>query len=133
MSSTPDKISVVVFLKRKPGTTKEEFAEYYNSVHAKMAEALFGHLYESYTRNLVRTSGALASAVPDGAAAEGDDLYDAITVITFANREALAEMQRLTQEPDQLKAFLDDEDKFLDRSSKIAFMCDQYVSAPVTR
>ncbi|GAB2810146.1 hypothetical protein GCM10027073_48220 [Streptomyces chlorus] len=132
MSSTePQKISVVLFLKRKPGTTKEEFAAHYNRIHAKMAQDCFGHLYDSYTRNLVRSSGEHAST-SDTNASVGDDPYDAITVITFRDREALAGMQRLVQDPDQLAAFLDDEDKFLDRSSKMAFMCDQYASEPVS-
>ncbi|WP_327241810.1 EthD domain-containing protein [Streptomyces sp. NBC_01320] len=93
LSKDADKISIVLLLKRKPGTTKEQFRDHYNSVHAKMAEDCFRHVFDSYTRNLILTSGTHASTAPDGEAVD-DSPYDAITVRTRAD---LAEMQQVVQ------------------------------------
>ncbi|WP_327241833.1 EthD domain-containing protein [Streptomyces sp. NBC_01320] len=118
------RVSLVLLLKRKPGISMEEFRQHYDNVHAKMAEKCFDHVYDRYSRNFI-------TADPD-LWATGEEVneapYDAVTVISFLSMEGLEEMQRLVQEPEQFKAFLDDENSFLDQSSRISFLCEESVS-----
>lgn len=142
-------ITITLLLKRKPGTTKQQFRTRYER-HADIAHRHLGHLYLRYLRNytvaqtgyaeepggageparyLDPESNPIISARPDKANPQPDTMFDVITTITLADEDALAEMQRICAVPEIFQEFMGDEAEWLDQANKIVFITDE-VSTP---
>ena len=111
-------IKSVTLIKRKPGLSREEFIQYYEEVHAPVAVKYFP-TFKKYVRNYVIPS-------PD---AKGPD-FDCITEIWFEDvRAAMAVTEALGNYDTEIgRIFLQDEEKFMDRKSKISFLVEERVS-----
>jgi len=71
---------LVFLLKRKPGTTKEQFREHYETSHVKLAEKYIGHLLTGYHRNYPTFATLNPSEQPAGSDVKPYDFqYDAVT------------------------------------------------------
>jgi len=109
-------IKSMLLVKRKPGLSREDFIRYYEEVHAPLGLKYFH--FKRYERNYVIT--------PPGAK-ELD--FDCIVEFWFDN------MQELHAVTDALggytteigRIFLDDEEKFMDRGSKVTFLVEERV------
>lgn len=119
-------MKVIVLLKRKAGLTHEQFREHYETVHSKLADKYFGHLVLDYRRHYphLREADRTNAPVPDFAYSP----YDAITVIHYKDRDGFLEARRIMTQPDVLKIFEEDEDRFMDRASFRVFPCDDVAS-----
>jgi hypothetical protein len=103
-------IKLMVLVKRKVGTTRESFIDYYEKHHAEFGKKICGHLWERYVRNYPQD--IMNYALEDNSL---DDSYDAITEIWLKDEAAVAEMERILKTPEIQKAVLEDEERFQDR------------------
>jgi uncharacterized protein (TIGR02118 family) len=111
-------IKSMTLIKRKPELSREEFIQHYEEVHAPLALKHFP-TFARYVRNYVIT-------LPD---AEEPD-FDCITEIWFDDIEgAMAVTEALGDYKTEIgRIFLDDEEKFMDRDSKVSLLVDERVS-----
>lgn len=109
MATTQPKIMILI--RKKPGMSREEFIEYYESSHVELAKRLFGHLMVRYVRNYPL---ALVKNHPEDYDLEA--AYDAITEITVRDEAAMEEFQRIHMIPENVAAIIADEEQFQIRS-----------------
>lgn len=121
-------INITLLLKRKPGTSKDDFRKGYEN-HAELAMKHLGHLYVRYLRNYTIAQGAHAGNTSSQRDPWAETMFDAITTITLRNAEDLAEMQRIASTPEIFQEFIEDEERWLDRTQKIVFTTEE-VSTP---
>jgi uncharacterized protein (TIGR02118 family) len=107
-------IKAISFLKRKPGISREEFARHYEEVHAPLAMKHFP--FKRYVRNYV--IGDPDADVPG---------FDCITEVWFETMEDCEAAAEFSMSEDY-KVISDDEEKFMDRSSIVAFLVEEMVS-----
>ncbi len=127
-------IKIMWLLRRKPEITFAQFQEHYERSHSQLGNIHFGHLIKQYRRNYndrrvsETTSPALAALM---AQKEWD--YDCITEWELEDEAAMAEIVRLLADPVIGKAFYDDEEHFLDRSSVRYLRCDTHDTGVLIR
>lgn len=123
-------INITLLLKRKPGTSKEDFRRGYEH-HATIAMKHLGHLYVRYLRNYTIAQGPHAGSTSATADPFADTMFDAITTITLKDRDSLAEMQRIARTPAIFDEFIADEELWLDRANKVVFTTEEVCSPPL--
>jgi uncharacterized protein (TIGR02118 family) len=110
-------VKVFGYLKRKPGLSADEFADYYESNHVPLvlSKAFTPMVYK---RNYIQRGDAFNI--------EGDEIgFDCMTELVFADRdELLAWMSSLGG--DEIAR---DEDKFIDRAATRAYVVDERTTA----
>lgn len=107
----------IVLLKRKPGTTQEEFINHYNNVHVTLAKKLFPRLVKKHIRNFPTN--------------EIDAPYDAICEIWCESEQYLKEfihMREKDPENEKLKILYEDELKFLDVNQIIFVPVNEFIT-----
>jgi uncharacterized protein (TIGR02118 family) len=110
---------VFAYLTRRPGTTREEFIDYYENHHVPLVLSL-ASTPRVYKRNYVIRGDAGGPGSPAG---DGD--FDVVTEIVWDDRAGFEEWMALQSVP----AIAEDEAKFLDRSKTRAHVIDERVSA----
>ena len=104
-------IKTVAFIKRKAGVSREEFARHYEEVHVPLAMKHFP--FRKYLRNYV---------IKQPEAEEPD--FDCVTEVWFETMDdcqAAAEFSASKE----YKVIADDEEKFMDRNSILAFIVEE--------
>lgn len=104
-------MKIVILIKKKPGMSREEFINYYETKHSVLGRRLLGHLWTKYVRNYPKS---LMEYQPEESSV--DDSYDAITEIWLKDEAALEEMGRIINLPENNKIILEDEENFQDRT-----------------
>lgn len=118
-------IKIIYFLKRKPGTTPEQFRDHYESSHVLLAKKYIGHLLNDYVRNYPTFALLNPSNIPVGAAPASHDIgYDCITEMHVADQQAVEEITRIFNAADINPILVEDELKFLDRDKTVMIMVD---------
>jgi hypothetical protein len=120
-------IKILWLLKRKAGTTPEQFRERYER-HSRLGQKLAGHLFKTYKRNYkIETWGGGTPTTHDGTGAFGpiEWEYDCIAEICFGDQAAFDETNQIFADPVLGKQFHEDEEDFLDRKSVIMFKCEE--------
>jgi uncharacterized protein (TIGR02118 family) len=112
-------IKIIILIKRKDGTTAEDFQSYYEANHAKLAMEIVGSRFAKYTRNYVTDT-----------ATTGDKLgFDVVTEIWFENQEQYdgfqADLKAEMEGQDRITA---DEEKFIDRKALQFFVVKEVVT-----
>lgn len=112
-------IKMIALIRRKDGTTHEEFKKYYEENHAPLALSLFPQ-FKKYRRNFtvgdrIRSPQSVGSGVP----------YDVVTEISFADRASFDAMMTLVANPAIGKKIAEDEAKFMDISSIQIFLAEE--------
>lgn len=108
---------LILFVKRKPGLTHEQFRAHYESTHAPLAKSKLSSWLVRYQRNFL-------SPLPG----QAEPPYDCVTEFWFADQAALeASMNWTRTEEGQVLAR--DEENFMDRSSMRTFLADEAVTA----
>lgn len=115
----------IVMVKRKQGLTPQQFRDGYEGSHARIAVALFGHLWLSYRRNYL-TSGHNFALGSETALAE-DTGFDAISEYVLRDEAALAEMGRIGAE--NLAMIKEDEAKWFDQARCWNMSCESLEEA----
>ena len=110
-------IKVFGYLKRKPGLSPQEFADYYehNHVPLVLSKAFVPIVYK---RNYIQRGNAFNI--------EGDEIgFDCMTELVFADRDDLsAWMARLGG--DEIAG---DEENFIDRAATRAYVVDEHTTS----
>ena len=111
-------IKAIALIKRKPGLSQEEFSRHYEEMHAPLALKYFPTI-KRYVRNYIIT--------PPGVE---EPEFDCITEFWF---DSMAGAQAVTDALGEYKTeigqvFREDEDKFMDRSSRVSFPVEEKVS-----
>jgi uncharacterized protein (TIGR02118 family) len=108
---------VFAYLTRRPGTTREEFIDYYENRHVPLVLSL-ASTPRVYKRNYVVSGDATSPGSP------GFD-FDVVTEIIWDDRAGFEEWTALSGVP----AIAEDEARFLDRSKTRAHVVDERTSA----
>jgi len=113
-------MKIVILIKKKPGMSREDFINHYETSHAVIGKRLLGHLWTKYVRNYPK---ALMEYQPEEHSVE--DSYDAVTEIWLKDEAALEEMGRIINDPANNKLILEDEEKFQDRLKTRLLIVDE--------
>lgn len=104
---------LILFVKRKPGLTHQQFRAHYESIHAPLAKAKLSKWLIRYERNFL-------SPVPG----QPEPPCDCITEFWYPNETALNDcIAWARSEEGQILAR--DEENFMDRSSMQTFVADE--------
>lgn len=118
-------VKIIYFLKRKNGTTHEQFRQHYESSHVLLAKKYIGHLLKDYIRNYPSFALLNPSEIPEGTEPQPYDIgYDCITEMYVENQEAIQEMTRIFNDPEINPILVEDELKFLERDQTVMIMVD---------
>jgi EthD domain len=99
----------VFLLKRKPGTTMEEFKAYYETSHRKLGEKVLPTAERYFRRYLTPFS-------PDPGALADEQEFDVITEVWFKDRATFEAAIARLGEPSTAQEIMEDESRFMDRS-----------------
>ena len=131
-------ILLLCFTVRKPGTTFQEYKAYYEQHHSKNIYTFLGDDSPStYSRHYVErpSDGNSSHIEANGSPAlfitgEAQDFeYDGITIMTWDDEAAFTSMVHKFSDPEVIRQFSEDEEKFLDRS-KIVLLSVGKVPVP---
>lgn len=117
-------IAMILLLKRKPGMTRQQFRQHYETSHVMLAKKHLGHLFHDYRRHYVgdviamRGEEVVVNGVEEGA-------YDVITKIVFKDQAALDEFWRIYAIPEVFAELRADEQAFLDMPTMRVNICEE--------
>jgi uncharacterized protein (TIGR02118 family) len=101
---------LILFVKRKPGLSQEQFRDHYENTHAPLAWSNLRPWLINYTRNYL-------TPLPG----QTEPPYDCVTEFWFADRAALdASIEWARSEVGQILSV--DEENFMDRASMQSFI-----------
>lgn len=109
-TSNPSDMRSFVLLKRKPGTTLEQFIDYYETTHHKLGIKYSGEGMSRYRRLFLRPA-----AYPLGGAA-AEPAYDVVTEVSFSRDGAASEASGAMSDPEVNRIVEEDESNFVDKS-----------------
>lgn len=119
-------VKVIFFLKRKSGTTPEQFRAHYENSHVKLAQKYVGHLLLDYKRNYPQFATLNPSNIPAGTRPAPYDIgYDCITEMWVKDETALAEVSRIFNDPVINPILAADELKFLQRDATVMLVSEE--------
>ena len=104
-------VKIVIFFKRKPGMSVEDFQQHWRTTHAEIIVKLPG--IKRYVQSHV-----LASAYR-----KGEPAYDAVAESYFESTQAMKDLAKTPH----YAAVLEDEPNFIDRPSMGSIITDEYV------
>jgi hypothetical protein len=111
-------IKLMLFLKRKPGLTRQQFRDHYEKIHVPLGLKYVGHLLADFQRHYPAGMVNLA----DGT--DADCGYDAVSIYSFRDQAAFGELSRIISEPRVRKILTEDEEQFLDRQACRMGQCE---------
>jgi uncharacterized protein (TIGR02118 family) len=110
---------VIALLSKKPGLSRDEFIEYYETKHVPLIRRLLPQIQE-YRRSFLDLNGAIIAAEvspPD---------FDVVTEFWFADRAAYEGTLATYGDPSVGDTIRQDEENFLDRSKMRFIVVDEY-------
>jgi uncharacterized protein (TIGR02118 family) len=110
---------VIALLSEKPGLSRDDFIEYYETKHVPLVRKLFPQIQE-YRRNFLDLHGAIIAAgttPPD---------FDVVTEFWFADRAAYEETLASYGSPTVGETIGQDEANFLDHSKMRFIVVEEY-------
>jgi hypothetical protein len=111
-------LKVIALITRKPGLSRTDFINHYETGHAPLARKCFPQIVQ-YRRNFVDMQGAImAPGIPDPD-------FDSVTEIWYRDRAAYDEMLSTHFSTDIQRTIEEDEKKFLDQSMTRFFVVDE--------
>ncbi|WP_257556820.1 EthD domain-containing protein [Sphingobium sp. CFD-2] len=110
----------MILIKRKPGMSFDDFVDYYENVHSKLASRVPN--LRRYARNFIRPYG---NDVYAGAA---ELPFDVVTEICFDDEAEFHKGMAYLTEPETAAIVAADEENLFDRSSIIFVTADERVS-----
>ena len=108
----------VFLLKRKPGTTMEEFKAYYETSHRKLGEKVLPTAERYFRRYLTPFS-------PDPGALAEEQEFDVITEVWFKDRATFEAAFARLGEPSTAQEIMEDESRFMDRGKIRLFTVEE--------
>src|SRR6266568_8666811 len=106
---------IIVLLKRKPGISMEEFKNYYETHHVKLAQRLAaGTPTRLYFRNYLTPYGNYQKSAQGAQSPEEEAPYDCVTEVFYENEEHFRKYQESVS-AHKYELFSKDEENFIDR------------------
>lgn len=105
--------STIALMRRKPGLSMAEFADYYESSHVPLVMGILGDFIETYERHYLdygHPFSRIAAGV--GAADDGGQLFDVVTRVIWRD---LPGARAKMSDPHFASLVTSDEENFLDR------------------
>jgi uncharacterized protein (TIGR02118 family) len=115
-------IKLIAVLSKKPGLSRDDFINYYETGHVPLIRKMIPQLQE-YRRNYVDPNGILVApgmTAPD---------FDVVTEFWFADRAALEEALATYTATSAGEIIRRDEENFLDRGKMSFFIVDEHGAA----
>jgi hypothetical protein len=112
-------MKMIGMLKRKKGTTLDEFIKYYETIHAPLATSLAP--LGDYRRNYIVARRVNGQEVPAG----HDDDFDVITEVWFRDRAHYDAFAKIMRDPAVHGRLFEDEERFMDRSRSKMYVVDE--------
>jgi uncharacterized protein (TIGR02118 family) len=121
-------VKLIFLFKRKPGTTLQQFRDYYEQRHAPFAVKLLPY-FKSYTRNYIRHDQDYR---PSGIGRPVE--FDVVTELTFESAGDYERMRQALTDPAIHGQIVRDEENFMDRSpeGRMMFLVDEEQTAAHT-
>ena len=108
----------IALLKAKPGISRAEFVDYYETRHAPLVRELMPGIVD-YRRNYVQADGAFAFAETPPFD------YDSVTEIWYRDRAAYDAAIAAVSQPDAAARLAADEENFIDRARTRMFVVEE--------
>lgn len=118
-------MKIICLLRRKAGLTHEQFRQYYEAHHVKLALEIIP-FFSAYTRNYLINDDTYEPNHLDSVPPPPP--YDVVTEINFASKVDYQAMVDALADPVIGKRIADDEEQFLDRSAMIMFFVDEHIT-----
>lgn len=118
-------MKIICLMRRKAGLTPQQFKDYYENNHAKLALELLP-FFSAYQRNYLIKDEAYKPDHLDEVPPVPD--YDVVTEISFASRDDYQKMVDALADPVIGKRIADDEENFLDRNAMVMFFVEEHVT-----
>ena len=118
-------IKRILLIKRKPGTTHQQFRDYYETNHSQLALRLLGDLLLDYRRNYIQPADPSSA----GTARPGIE-HDVATELWFSDRAQMAAFYARVRQPEIGAQIAADEEKFMDRAAMRQALVDECRTRP---
>jgi len=112
-------VKMVFMLRRRPGMSRADFIEYYESHHARLGE--------KYVPNAVRYVRRFLEPVPGPWSKPADD-FDVITELWFANQQEADRAMTHLSEPKIHDEIAADEERLFDRARSQVYLITEHES-----
>jgi uncharacterized protein (TIGR02118 family) len=114
-------VTLVVCIRRKPGTTAEFFHHHWTEVHGPLVKSVPEFI--RHVRKYVQYHVAGGDAVPKGTVGHVSD-YDGVAALTF---DSAAAIEAAFSEPRYLEIIRPDEANFIDPDNCLTFLTEEFV------
>lgn len=121
-------IKIMCFLKRKPGMSRAEFKDYYETTHAPLIEKMLPH-YKTFTRNFFAPVQDYEPGHMDNKRVQELD-FDVVTELTFETQEDYDKIVAGLSDPEIGAVITADEENIFDRSKMSVYIMEVEASAP---
>ena len=121
-------IKIMCFLKRKPGMSRAEVKEYYESTHAPLIEKMLP-VYTTFKRNFFAPVQDYETGHMDNKS-ENELDFDVVTELTFATKEGYEKIVAGLSDPEIGAIITADEENIFDRTKMRVFIMEEEASAP---
>ncbi len=111
-------IKKILLIKRKAGTTPEQFRQHYETIHVPLALKLLGDLALDYRRNYVQPADPAAPPRP------GID-HDVVTELWFKDKAMMDAFYARVRQPEIYAQIAADEATFMDRPANRQITVDE--------
>lgn len=122
-------IKIMCFLKRKPGMSRAEFKDYYETTHAPLIEKMLP-FYNTFERNFFAPVQDYETGHMDNKHEEQELDFDVVTELTFKTQEDYDKIVAGLSDPDIGAIITADEENIFDRSKMRVFIMETEASEP---
>jgi hypothetical protein len=121
-------VKLLIFMKRKPGLSRQQFIDYYENNHIVLIARHFGEFQTDYRRSYAEDAApfgltGVADSPESGKA--GVD-FDVLTEIWLKDRATMDAMFARNAQPDIAAEVAADEENFVDRASVRFHIVEEY-------
>lgn len=126
-------VKMICTMRRRPGMTRDEFIDYYETGHAELAMKILVDdrgrcVFGQYRRTFPLPGGVTQIGDADAPPYAYD--FDVMTEIWFWTEEDYKAFHALTTTPEVGKALSEDEAKLFDMPHTVMFLADERISTP---
>jgi EthD domain len=114
---------LVTLVKRKAGTSKEQFKDYYETHHSKLGEKYLPPYCKKYLRRYLQP---VAHPMKAGQLAGPD--FDCLVELWFDTAADCKAFEASVSAPELVKMIVEDEEQFLDRTQTFRYLVDDHLS-----
>lgn len=114
---------LVALVKRKPGLSKQQFRDYYETFHSKLGEKYLPPYCKKYLRRYMQW---LPHPMKSGQAPGPD--YDCMVEFWFETKDDCTAFEQSVSAPEIVKEVVEDEERFVDRANSYRYLIEDYQS-----